>query len=185
MERLNEYFGESTYGEGKSTVMTTVKNLFKQDRDWTCSIASLRTIMSGYYPDSDVLSEDEFINLYGLKKGPYNSLDLHDAGILNSIPHQAGYSIPAPSTNQAVFLTSLMEDYNVMIECMVNVAHWIVLLGYVKLGNLEQDMFIYYDPYYHRINTIVADELISMWYDIGKHPLQRDYIAIPKVERRL
>ena len=177
--RKNEYFGESTYGEGLESVMSTVRTMCRQERDWTCSVASLRTLMSGCR-DIKLPSEDFILETYGLTKGPYNSKDILDKGLLNDLTFRAGCIDPAPSKNQLVFLTGLMRDYNVMIECLINYAHWIVLLGYVKLGNIEQDMFIYYDPYYHRINTIIADELISMWYDIGERPLHRDYIAISK-----
>ena len=183
MLRKNEYFGLSSYGEGCSTIMSTVKCVFRQERDWTCSLASFRTLLSGYLPLCDILSEDEYISKYNITKGPYNSRDMYNTGLLDIVPYKAGFKYPCPETNQAVFLTDLLEDHNVMIECMINAAHWIVLLGYVKLGSLEDDYFIYYDPYYHQVRNIIADELITMWYDVGTSPLQRDYIAVPKYRK--
>lgn len=180
MHRKAELFGESTYGQGTESVMSSVRIMFPQERDWTCSIASIRTLLSNK-DTRQVPTEDFFISNFHLEKGPYNSKQILDKGILEKYSYKVACLEPIPENNQLYHLTELMKKYNVMVECLINYAHWIVLLGYIKLGDAEQDQFIYYDPYYHRVNTIVADELISMWFDIsGK--MHRDYIAIAKRE---
>ena len=179
-KRKNEYFSENTYGQATKTILSTVSNVYRQERDWTCSIACLRTIMSGIMPDTEIPTEDYYVNNTGLTMGPQNSRTLKELGYLDGLDYKIAFEEKAPTSNQVGFLLDLMTDYNVMIECMINYAHWIVLLGYIHLGNIEEDRIVYYDPYYNRVNIIVADELISMWHDIGSNPLEQDYIAIKK-----
>ena len=178
MQRKAEYFGSVNYGAGSETIMSSIREVFPQERDWTCSVASIRTLLSGS-KNCDIPTEDWFVSTYKLEKGPYNSKQILDKGLVSSYDYKLGCTEPILEGNQLFKLTQLMKTHNVMIECLINYAHWIVLLGYVKLGTIEQDKFIYYDPYYHRIQTIIADELMSMWYDISG-TMHRDYIAIAK-----
>ena len=56
---------------------------------------------------------------------------------IDGLDYKIAFEEKAPTSNQVGFLLDLMTDYNVMIECMINYAHWIVLLGYIHLGNIE------------------------------------------------
>lgn len=177
--RKNEYFKadyETLYGKPIGTVLATVQRVFAQERDWTCSIACLRTLLSstGTPP-----AEDDIVKDNDVIAGPKNSAAIKSWKLADSKDVIYGCDKPFKD-GLASNLTELMKDYNVMVECMINYAHWIVLLSYVDLGDLEQDIITYYDPYYNRVNTIIADEFLSMWYDVSDNPLHHDYVAIRK-----
>lgn len=57
--------------------------LYKQERDWTCSIACIRTLLSSV--SDNVLSEDEFISIFKLTPSPYYSKDIKSLCILSDI----------------------------------------------------------------------------------------------------
>jgi len=179
MQRKQEYFKEDLrdeYGTPIGTVCSSVRAVYPQERDWTCSIACLRTLLSASKVN---ISEDELISKCNISVGPKNSADVSEWEIVKDIKILTGYEHPVKE-NVLRELTMLMVDYNIMVECMVNYAHWIVLLAYVDLGDIEKDIIVYYDPYYNRVNEIIADEFASMWYDVGERPIQHDYVAIPK-----
>ena len=76
------------------------------------------------------------------------------------------------------------QGYFVMLESMINYAHWTVLLGYYPLcGNdLEKAKLLMYDPYYDEVRLVNADEFISMWRD-GSYEttrIDRDFIAVKR-----
>lgn len=57
------------------------KNFFRQERDWTCSIACIRTLLSSFL---DVVpSEDFFVIKYGLSPSVYYSKDIKKLDILS------------------------------------------------------------------------------------------------------
>lgn len=68
MKRMKEYF---TYEEPSAfvSVSNTPPRLFRQERDWTCSVACIRTLLSGR--TAEVPSENEFIEKFGLVPGPH------------------------------------------------------------------------------------------------------------------
>ena len=78
------------------------------------------------------------------------------------------------------------NGYAIMIESMINYAHWLVLLGYYIIGDsrdIESHKVLVYDPYYDKVRLIIADEFLSMWID-GDHEktgVVKDFIAIKSI----
>lgn len=81
-------------------------------------------------------------------------------------------------------LDLMKQGYYIMLECMYNYAHWLVLLGYYPLDNstLEKSSLLVYDPYYNNVRLLNADEFIAMWIDgnYGNTMVEKDFIAIRK-----
>ena len=177
MNRKKEWFIDIDYGAPVGTVMSTITEVFPQERDWTCSVACIRTLLSSVGVKED---EDYFINNLNIIKGPQNSRDIKNWGLIYK-DDSIIYGCDKPvSDDLAGDLTKLLQTHNVMVECMLNYAHWLVILSYIQLGSLEDDIIIFYDPYFNEVRQIRADEFFSMWWDIGDKPLHRDYVAIRK-----
>lgn len=129
-KRIFEYFKASELKKEYTTCGCFPKMLYKQQRDWTCSIAFIRTLISDLI--SDVADEDYFINQYKLKPSPYYTKDIREIGILEQYCNKIIYS--ADLDQEEISLYSLQqllrENYFIMAECLYNVAHWIVIMGY-------------------------------------------------------
>ena len=170
--RKEEYFTKLELQE-RTSISQVPPNLYKQDRDWTCAIACIRTLMSGII--ENVPSEDYFIEKYKLKPGPLYSKNIKELKILNE------YNVIYGCDNKSNFddITNLLkQNYFIMLESMVNYSHWMVLLGYYVVGkNIEEYKLLFYDPYYNDLRLIRTDEFISMWRDGGSDILN-DFIAI-------
>lgn len=175
-KRLIEFFTNEHIGYCPLTIMSNVQSVYKQDRDWTCSIACLRTIAShtAYLPE-----EYDILQRYKINKGPQSSHSIRD-WMKDDERFRYGCVDTIPEDYKLTYLTDLMKTHNVMIECMLNYEHWVVILGYVYLGSDELAQFIVYDPYYNNVRVIIAEELVSMWYGVEDYPIHRDYVACRK-----
>ena len=151
--------------------------MYPQETDWTCSIACIRTMLSGIL--NEVPSEEEFITQYNLKPGPHYSKDIKQLGILQA------YDVLYGCDNHDVSFDDILDyvesGYSVMLECMYNYAHWFVLLGYYPIvgENIEKSKILVYDPYYNEVRLLNADEFITMWID-GNYEhsrIEKDFIA--------
>ena len=178
MKRKKEWFLDLDYGISCGTVMSTVKKVFPQERDWTCSVACFRTLTYALY--NKVKDEDYFVNNYNITIGPQNSKAISNWGFTASKDVIIYGCYNKFDKDVAGNLTSLLKTHNVMVECMLNYAHWLVVLGYIQLGDLEDDIIILYDPYYNTVRQLIADEFFAMWYDVDKNPIHRDYVAVRK-----
>ena len=79
-ERKCEYFKSEEKVEKEEVAIMTPKYLFRQERDWTCSIACLRSITSSM---KSLGSEDKIFKKYDLKPSPYYSKDIKNLHILD------------------------------------------------------------------------------------------------------
>lgn len=152
--------------------------LYPQERDWTCFIGSLRTILSGL--TSTVPTENELIDKLNLIPNPYFSKDIKKWDLLST------YDVIYGCDNKDITFDDILDyyvnEYFIMLECMINYSHWMVLLGYYPLNNNEIEMskLLLYDPYYDEVRLMNTDEFISMWAD-GNHndnKIEKDFIAI-------
>ena len=78
--RLHELFDTNT-SDFKNVAVCSISKVFKQERDWTCSIACIRTLISSKYN----ISENVFIQKYNLSTGPYYSKDIKRIGSLDDL----------------------------------------------------------------------------------------------------
>lgn len=178
MVRKQEYF-EAIKLKHKDVISCTPSTLFPQETDWTCSIACIRTILSGIC--KNIPEEEFFINKYNLTPKPYYSNDIKNLGILNE--YNAIYGQDIKNNNIDNVLDYVENGYFVMLESMYNYAHWMVLLGYYPLeNNIEKSKLLMFDPYYNEIRLINVDEFIGMWMDgnYAKNSIENDFIAIKK-----
>lgn len=178
-KRIFEYFKANDLEKEYTTCGRFPKMLYKQHRDWTCSIACIRTLISDLI--SDVPDEDYFVNKYKLKPSPYYTKDIREIGMLESYCNEIIYS--ADLDQEKISLHSLQqllrENYFIMAECLYNVAHWIVIMGYCAVRNArdtEEHRLFVYDPYYDLVRLLIADEFDSMWHDADGHV--KEFIAI-------
>lgn len=153
-------------------------NMFPQETDWTCSIACVRTLLSGVV--EKVPSEEELVKKYEMTPGPYYSKDMKKRGMFSE--YDIIYGCDHPDAEFEYVLELMKDGYHVMLECMYNYAHWFVLLGYYPLagGELEKSSLLIYDPYYDNVRLLNADEFLAMWID-GDYinsQVKKDFVAI-------
>lgn len=179
--RKNEYFTEQ-YNKSicSESIGMIPRKLFMQERDWTCSIACIRTLLSSL--ENKVPSEDYIVIQYKMKPGPYYSKDIKSLQMLDK--YNAIYGCDKTINYDINYIIDLMKNnYYVMVESMINYDHWLVVLAYINLSNNnENNYIILYDPYYNEIKQIRVDEFIGMWCS-GEHEVNKivnDFIAIKK-----
>ena len=177
MKRKQEYF-EVEVLRHQTNVANVPRNLYPQERDWTCAFACIRTMLSGI--SKDVPTEDELIATYQLKPGPHYSKEIKGYHMLDA--YDTVYGCDREGKTLDMILDYMEQGYFVMLESMINYAHWMVLLGYYPLcgENIEQAKLLMYDPYYDEVRLVNADEFIGMWRD-GNYEttrIDRDFIAV-------
>lgn len=154
------------------------KRLFPQETDWTCSIACIRTILSGVI--ENVPGEAYYVNTNEMRAGPYYSRDIKELGILNE--YDVIYGCDEKEKTFDRVLDYVEDGYFVMLESMYNYAHWFVLLGYYPLenGDVEKSRLLLYDPYYDETRLLSADEFLTMWIDgnFAQTKVEKDFIAL-------
>ena len=176
MQRKAEYF--DTYElSTKQCIFKSGLHLYPQERDWTCSIACIRTLLS---TGNKELSEQYYIDKFGLKPGPHFSRDIKRIGILAE--YDVKYGCDSKDICFDDILDTLNQGYGIMLECMYSYSHWLVLLGFIPIDdcNVEKSQLVLYDPYYDQLKVVIVDEFISMWYDGNYEVTQvkNDFIAI-------
>jgi len=172
------YFSERQHLLHDTVIANPPKKMYPQETDWTCSVACIRTLLSGFL--DSVPSEEALVGAANLQPQPYYSKDIKALGLLNK--YDAVYGCDSPADNFDAILDYVEDGYFVMLECMYNYAHWFVLLGYypLKNGNAEESKLMIYDPYYDEVRLLRVDEFITMWID-GNHEttkVEKDYIAV-------
>ncbi len=179
MKRIPEYFGEQP-SISLDSVASVPPRLLRQERDWTCSVACIRTILSAM--ETEIPSENDFIQKYALEVGGHYTEEILQKKMFGKnknivtkrdFPHQD----ISPSTLNKL----LQEKYLIMAECMYNYAHWVVILGYFSPCNrcdIEEHQILLYDPYYDMVRLVIADEFFTMWCDPSGH--KQEFIAVKK-----
>lgn len=165
----------------EESVSMTPPRLYPQERDWTCSIACIRTMMSGI--DKSFPTEDELVEQYELQPGPHYSRDIKRLGILEN--YDVVYGCDKTDVEFEDIIEFLKDDHYVMLECMVNYAHWLALLGYYTVDDYtdpEKNKLLLFDPYYNEVRMIRVDEFINMWIDgnYANSKVEKDFIAIKR-----
>lgn len=177
MQRKDQLFKRTTLLHN-GVVSNAPKKLFPQETDWTCSIACIRTILSGII--ENVPSEEYYVNTYKMIPGPHYSGNIKELGILDE--YDVIYGCDETEKTFDKVLDYLENGYFIMLESMYNYSHWLVLLGYYPLGDddLEKSRLLMYDPYYDETRLFSVDEFISMWIDgnYAQTKVERDFIAL-------
>ncbi len=175
--RKKEYFNYQDLSH-QAVICRAPLTMFPQERDWTCSVACIRTILSGI--DGSVLPEDHFVETYKLTPGPLFSRDLKALGLLDG--YDVIYGCDRASTSFDQLLSYMEDGYYVMMESMLNFSHWFVLMGYFPASDrdIEKGRVLVYDPYYNCPRLLILDEFIQMWLDGNHHvnSVRQDFVAV-------
>ena len=183
MMRKSEFF-EKMVLRNTDSISAVPPKLFHQERDWTCSIACIRTLLSAI--EETVPAEDEFVEKYGLVPGPHYSRDIKKLNLLEG--YDVIYGCDDRDDNFDDILDMMKQGYYIMLESMVNYSHWLVLLGYfasADTNDIEKTKLLFFDPYYNELKLLNTEEFIGMWID-GNYAVSKvkhDYIAIKKQEK--
>jgi len=179
LKRKSEYFGNTVFPTLNSYA-NTPPMLIKQERDWTCSVACIRTILSAFkeYP-----SEDSFISKFELIPGPHYTEEILAKKMFGENKKIIScYDYPESDLSISLLNQLLNEKYFIMAECMYNYAHWVVLLGYFVVrdrSDPEESYILFYDPYYDEPRLVRADEFQTMWCDPDGH--KSEFIAVKAI----
>lgn len=180
---MSNYRKYELFSENNAKINISVSNcppfFYKQERDWTCAFACIRTIMS--YSQQKWLSEDDIIKKYRLSPKPYFSSDVKKLGILNDV--KAIYGCDKLNVDFSQIINYMNSGYFIMLESLINYSHWMVLVGCYAFDNKKGSEYIkllFYDPYYNDIRIILLDEFINMWIDgnYANNNVEKDFIAI-------
>lgn len=176
-----DFFGTAEYKFATSRVAAQVPAMFyKQERDWTCALACLRSLCSGIYP---LDSEDRLIERYGFQPGPIYSKDIKAAEMLDEVILNVKYGCDEelPERLDPSDVWHLLYDgYFVMVNWMQSFDHWTVVLGYFPEQDPEKSQILYWCPYFNELRMVRAGDFEVMWHGgqqsgyIGPG----DYIAI-------
>lgn len=176
---IHEYFQNDYIISKKETAIMTPKILYRQERDWTCSIACLRSITSSI---RDVGSEESIIMTHSLIPGPKYSRDLKAMHILDEFDVIYGCDITEKKYAYELLYDLLKQDYFVMVESMINYDHWLVLCAYFINGEDTPDKqtILLYDPYYNEMKLYRAEEFGAMWIsgNHGSNGVMLDFVAV-------
>lgn len=133
------------------------KNLYVQERDWTCAIACFRSIV-----DSDI-AEPNFIQQNSIMRGPHYTTEMKT----KEWPHpnfEVKYAEGDVSDlDPSVVWQHLYEHWRVMLETDLNGGHWMIVLALVPTQN-SWDAVVW-DPYYGRARVFDLPELLCMCHD--------------------
>ena len=112
MSRKIEYYKTSNIIKFNHSINCKVKKLYKQERDWTCSLACIRTILSGL--GKKIETEDFYINKYNMKPGPCFSKDIKKLELLEG--YDVIYGCDVKNTTFDTILNLAKDGYNIMLE---------------------------------------------------------------------
>lgn len=173
----SEYFPDESLLSAMSwNISSMPPALYSQSRDWTCSLACLRSIASGI---ADLGVEDDLIAAFHLEPGPYYSEDVKRLGILDQhdvdVVYGCDFALSAKDVSS--LWTYMSQGWRVMTNWMMSYDHWTVMLGYIKSRHgPDYDMWLYYDPYCDEVSMIRNAHFSSMWSSPGG--IARDFIAV-------
>lgn len=159
----------------KKNVFTTAKECFAQEGAATSALACIRTLLSA---EGKAPSEEELIENTPACVNYGNSEEIRCTGGIQKYTTKAikiAMDERVKVINPAMELASLLEEYNVMINCFIGSKHWFVVLGYVGLDNGVPSYFILYDTKYDKVRTLTEKELLESWESESF-----DYVAIFK-----
>lgn len=147
--------------------------LYCQELDWTCALASVRSI-SGL---EDLPPDAELAAGMGLSPGPVYSDALKASGILDRPGLDIIYGCDVPSVDVGYLWRLLSDGWNVMVDWMYSYDHWTVLLGYLA-GDADPDFheMVHWDPYCGETFRIRQGHFSSMWRS-GSGARERDFVA--------
>ena len=178
-KRLCEYF-DAEKKENFISCSNTPPRLLRQERDWTCSVAAVRSILSAFADKP--LTENDFIAKYKLTPGPHYTEEILNKKMFGDNKKILSHlDFDKDDVSLKLLNKLLAQKYYIMAECMYNYSHWVVILAYLAVRNksdTEEHQILFYDCYYDETRLVRADEFATMWCDPDGH--YREFIAVAK-----
>lgn len=179
IKRVSEYF--HTIDKDRPLCYGNIpKRLYRQERDWTCAIACIRTMLSAFGEEKD---EAWYVKEYKFVPGPHFSKDIKRLGVLEG--YDVIYGCDQTDKSLDMILEYSAKGYYLMLESMYNFSHWMVFVGYFPVrgtSNIEEHKMLFFDPYLDSMRLLSAEEFEGMWLD-GNHKdngVYCDFIAVKK-----
>lgn len=178
---IHEFLSNATYRHkitGNAAVFP--QRLFGQERDWTCCLACVRSLVSGLVT---VPAEDELIKRYGFVPGPIYSKQIKESGALNIQGLDVVYGCDEKdpeNLDPSVIWDLLDRGYRVMANWMMSYDHWTMMLGYISDEDPDKASFVYWCPYFLETRMVRAGDFESMWHGGAQNGVigPGDYIAV-------
>lgn len=177
--RKAEYFNSPKKLSISSNISRLPSKLYLQERDWTCSIACMRSITSSIRYLGD---EDNIVNKYAMKPGPFYSEQIKKLGVLSDYHVIYGCDFDSECYDIKKLYDLMSDGYYIMVESMIGFDHWLVLFDYITNNDeiTEKQCLLLYDPYYDEIKKYNVDEFESVWLsgDYANNNIFKDFIAV-------
>lgn len=155
-----------------------IREFFAQQRDWTCGLAALRTLLTKNKFSFFRLSEEilvEHAKQLGMKPGPRSAEDLKRiAGTFYK--REEDNPILTKCDFEDYDIVSLFKDYNLAIECSIMGGHWLVIMDIIT--NDDTTKVRLYDSYYNSVIELDLKQFNEMWEDKILTNTYREFIAI-------
>lgn len=185
LARASEHFAAPTPNGLIKVVSAVPPRLYRQERDWTCSVACLRSITSKWV---NIGSEDEVVTKYHMEHGPHYAHDLIECGALNGFDYVTSSINPNPDEELNRLHSLLDEGATIMVETCRSFDHWLVLLAYFpnECEYAEDQHVLFWDPYYGETLLMRASEFCDEWIsgEWATNNIICDFIAIKGINKR-
>lgn len=184
LDRIYEYFSDAKVTGFKEVASSIPPMLYRQERDWTCSIACLRSIASKFTTMED---ESKIIEQYELKPGPHYARDIESKGLLKHFDYEINIEAPDVWRDLHRLYKLLKDGATIMVETCRSFDHWLVLLAYFTNGAeyTEDQSILMWDPYYNEPILMRASEFCDIWLSGNweKNKIICDFIAIKGLKK--
>lgn len=175
-----ECFKEIPQMSYAETAVMAPQKLFRQERDWTSSIACLRSITSSI---NNIGTEDEIVKKYNMCPRSYHSSDIKKLDILKDYIVEFGCDTGKTYGIDKLYQL-LKDDYHVMVGCTLN--HWLVLMSYFpnNSDDIQDHKLLLYDPCLNEVRYMGGEEFNAMWIsgEYIKNKTTKDYIALKHID---
>ena len=168
-------FGEVEVFKEACSIVNTPVDFYRQERDWTCSIACIRTAIS--YKNNRI-TEDEILKQENLKMGGQKIRDMKNWQCLKGLDILTYQEKKLEGIKDLYEL--LLDNYIVICETSYNWWHYVVAYGYLTTKDkikIDEQLVQFYDPYYDEHKLMRAELFEQMWFDQEDKEFNR-YLAV-------
>lgn len=159
-------------------IQSGIETLYSQERDWTCGIACLRTLLNATHRKSTPMSENEMVvreQEYNKTPGPRTAKDLKDLAemfkLCKYILTKRDFSIDD--------ITLYFKDYLIAVESKLHGGRWFVVTSII-VGS-RTDCIQLYDPYYDMMLSFSLNQFYALWEDDKLLKGYREFIAVRRI----
>ena len=155
-----------------------IVNYYPQERDWTCGLACLRTLLNATYRKKTPLSEEELVardKERGAVPGPRTASDLKN--LLKAF--QLDEYLFTPEDFEIKDIYDCFTAHLIAVESRLHGGHWLVIMSISK--GKGSDYIELYDPYYDKILSFTLSQFYALWMDDKLLSNSREFIAVRRI----